>query len=627
MASPASALQSRRYRGNRPEDATDPNDSGYLQDDQMEMDPTDASYFNDVRSASPVGGGQAPLTGVPPTSGAGFGYTTSPGTMLAENRMSIQGQGQAINQEAIDAINRYGSLEEAYRQTGDQKFAELAKQPGYSPEEQAKIAQDYSQYRTGDAALRDRFLNGGEQAGVRGNPDDSRNVMNQGVDAEGKQLNSFGENLGDQVGKLESGEGAQMGKYEENVGRQAGKLEANVGNELAGEKANVGGQLNKLDTGLSAAQGKFGKLDEAVNDPSLQFDPNQTEKQMTDTDVQDEINAAARSVGAKTQAEKDDIDRRAAAQGNSSPAAIAAMRARQDLQGGVQAEDAQTNARIAAKQAQYERASGIEGQREGAAKTRTGFKAGAATTEEDAAQRAAALSGTTGVNAGLTLGHEGVAAGENVGAQTIGAAEDVGKASVGVAQDVGHASIGAAEDYGHTAVNEASDAANKQYQAANMAEQNRQAREQWLAQNRQATTSDVQNTGYTQGMTTAGANATGAKTVGDARMSGEAAYRAYIAAQQAAAQQGGQQARNTQVAGYGVQTPGINQAAGAQVQNMATGTSPLSWITGVAGAASSFFEDGGVVTEPTIGVIAEKQPEMVVPLRKLRRYIPERAAA
>jgi hypothetical protein len=616
-------------------------DANYLQDPQDgPAGPGDASYFSDVRGAAqdpnapqgPVGGPQTPLTGVPNTYGGGFTNSTSPGQMLSQNRMNIQGQGNAINQEAMDAINRYGSLEEAYRQTGDQKFADLAKTPGYNADEAAKIGTDYNQLKTSPQSLQDRFLNSGEQAGIRGNPNDPRNTMNAGVDAEGKQLNSFGENLGGQLSNLSAGEGGQLAKYESNVGSQAGKLESNVGGQLANEQRNVTGAVGGLSSGLTAAQGKFGKLDTAVNDPALNFDPNATEKQYTDQDVQDEINAAGRSVGVKTQAEKDDIERRAAAQGNSSPAAIAAMQQRQDLQGGVQGADAETDARIAAKQAQYERAAGIEGQREGAVKTQTGFKAGAATTEEQQAQAAAGLAGTTDVNANLNLGHEGVAAGENVGAQTIGAAEDVGKAGVGVAQDVGHAGVAGAEDYGHTAVNEASDAAGKTYQAANTAEQNAAAREQFLGQNRQATTGDVQNTQFGQGMTTAGANSTGAQTLGNARIAGETAVRNYNTGQQAAATQAGQAARTNQVQNFGVQSGGVNQAAGAQVQNMATGTSPATYLGaifgsggagGTAGTAASFFEDGGIVTKPTVGVVAEHRPEMVVPLRKVRRYMPQ----
>ena len=173
---------------------------------------------------------------------------------------------------------------------------------------------------------------------------------------------------------------------------------------LGAYQSNLGGQVGNLDTWLGDAQGKFTGLDSAVSNPNLAFDPNGTEKQMTDQDVNDITTAAGTTLGNRYQSAEDTLERQAAASGNSSPAALAAARQQLLTQEGSEAGDAMTNARIAALQAQQTRAQGIEQQREGATQTQAGLQATAATTEEAAAQAAAGTAGQAGINAANQYG-------------------------------------------------------------------------------------------------------------------------------------------------------------------------------------------------------------------------------
>lgn len=478
------------------------------------------------------------------------------------------GQDQ-LNQEAIAQLQHYGPRQTQQEGLSDAALQQLRDTPGFTPDETSKIGVDYGQNRTSDADLGGQFLTQDEQSRISGDPNRPLEAAYTGTANEGAQLNAYGQNLSGQVGNYANYTGSA-------VDRLRGGLDTAVGN---------------LGTGLDRAQDKFGKLDTAVNDPGLAFDPNSTEKQLTDADVQEMKTAAGTRIGNQYRSAEDDLQRRAAAAGNTSPLAIAAANARLQTQEASQQGDAETNADIAARQAQYERAAGIEGQREGAVGRRVGLQAGAATTEEQAAQNAAALAGTTGVNAAGLEGTQGIAAAERVG----------------------QAGIDAANTYGQTAIGEQNVMTGQQTAAQSQAERDAAARAAALATNRQNTQTGVNATRYGQGMQTQQATSRGAETVGGARIAGQGAYRSGVAQQEGMAQQGGQQAINQQLGAYGTATGGINQSTANRATYEHSGKSLLGQVIG------GVLAEGGVVTEPTVALIGEKGPEMVLPFPRYRR--------
>ena len=251
--------------------------------------------------------------------------------IFAANRNQISTTGNQIGQEAGNELNYYGPLQQQYTGAENSALNNLAQQPGFSPDEQGQINVDYSQFNTSPDQI----------AQEQGDPNAPVATANQGTANEGAMLNQYQSNLGgqlDQFGQNLSGAVSDYG-----TGSTAALGAAGTG---------VGGAVSGLQSGLTDAQGKFAPLDTAVNNTALGFDPNSTEKQMTDQDVQNIVTGAGTTVGNQFRTAEDTLERQAAAQGNSSPAAMAALRQQLVTQEASSAGDAMTQAQIAAQQAQ-----------------------------------------------------------------------------------------------------------------------------------------------------------------------------------------------------------------------------------------------------------------------------------
>lgn len=469
--------------------------------------------------------------------------------IYAANRDTINTTGNAIGQQAGNALNYYGGVQQNYQTAQNNALNQLQQTPGFNPGEAGQINVDYSQYNTTP----------GQYSAIAGDPNAPVQTLNNGVNTENTSTQQYGQNLGAQLG-------------------QAEQWSKGAADQFA---TGVGGAASGLGSGLQSAQSKFAPLDTAVNNPALGFDPNGTEKQLTDSDVNDLVTSAGTTVGNQFGTAEDTLRRQAAAQGNTSPAAEAALRQQLVTQEAATAGDTMTNARIAALQAQYGRAQGIEGQREAATQAQTGFQATAATTEEAAAQAAAAQAGQA-----------------NIGAQ-----EAIGSNSQNVANNAGQQNINAANTYGQFNVGQQNTQTGQQYGAQSTAEQ--------LGAQRAQTSAQMQNQ---QGVTAAQDTSQGAQTVGNARIAGQGNYRTGVQGQQQLAQSGAQGAQQTQLGAYGTQTSGANTAAsgqaGFEVNKPSFGD---SLAKDTAGSIANLFENGGMADEDMIAKVGERGPEMVVP--------------
>ena len=491
----------------------------------------------------------------PDNGGNGMGNITN---RFFQDAAQINSGAEQINQTAQNQLGHYGNRQVGQENLSDEALQQLKETPGYNPDEASKIGTDYGQYRTNEEQLQWQY----------GDPFGVQRKAEEGNAAQGTLLNQYQEGLSGQV---------------QNYGDQT-----NAGLGELGEGLQYG--LNKLDTGLNAAQGKFGKLDAAVNDPSLGFDPNGTQKQLTDENVQQIKDAAGRRVGNMYRSQEDDISRRAAADGNASPLAIAAARSRLANNSAAAMGDSEADANIKALQAQYDRAAGIEGQRLGATQTQAGMRATAATTEQAQAQRAAELAGTEAVNAGSLYGTQALAA----------------------RQRVGQTGIDAVNNYGKTSVQTAGEMADRAYGAANNAD----------IQGTQRVT-NINQQRYGQGMDTAQANSKGAQVTGDARITGQNNYRSGVSEQQQMAQQGGQKAVDQQLGAYGTKVGGLTTTTANRADFENTGPGALGKMGGqllsavasaggqAAGGYLSKHAEGGTVTKDELARIGESGPEMV----------------
>ena len=622
---------------------------------------------------------------------SGTGADISPNApmedVFASNRGAINTTGNVIGNEAAQQLSYYSPLQQQYQGAQNQSLNQLEQTPGFTPQEADQIGVDYSQFNTGQGAIQQQFLTPEEQAAAKGNPGGpvdtvtagvgrQAQALDQGTGAEGAMLNQYQQNLGGQVdkfgnavgGAVNSGtaaQGAMLNQYQSELGAQLGAYGTAMGATADQYGQGVGGAAKDLSTGvrsaegglssgLDSAQGKFAGLDQAVSAPGLAFDPNNTEQQMTDADVQNMRTEAGVSAGNQFRTAEDTLESQAAQAGNSSPAALAAMRQQLVTQQAATAGDVENQAEIAAKQAQYNRAAGIEQQRLGASQTQAGMKATAATTEEAAAQAAAGLSGSSRLAAEQQLGSQPIGAQQAIGSANINAADKAGQANIqGVtgygqfstgtagqmtaqqlaAQEaIGTAGLNAAQNYGQFSTTQANTMTQQQlaaqqnmtaqqYQAETTAEQQSAQRAAALATNRQAAQTQANQMQYQQGVGSQQATSTGAQTTGAARIAGEGASRTGVAQQQQLAQQGGQQAVQQQLGAYGTQTSGANASAsgqaGFEVGKASGGDTALKALTGL-------FDQGGVADHPMVAKLAEHGPEMVIPLNgRYRSQRPE----
>lgn len=589
--------------------------------------------------------------------------------IYAANRDTINTTGNLLGQEAGNQLNYYQPIQQQYQGAATDALNRLNQTPGFTPEEAGKIGADYSQYNTTP----------GEYAGMTGDPNAPvRDLITNQQNLQGGMLNAYQGNLGAQlgqystnlggaadefgantrgvqdagagdvrgaVGKLTSGADTAQNTGAGNVRGAYGALDSGLDTAQQTGAGNVRGAYGSLDSGLTDAQGKFGALNDAVNDPSLGFDPNGTEKQLTDTDVQNMRTSAGVSAGNQFRTAEDTLERQAAAQGNTSPAALAALRQQLVTQNAVTAGNVENDAEIAAKQAQFNRAQGIETQRAGAAQTQQGMRANAATTQEAAAQAAAGQSGQARISAEQQLaqqaqqnattagqaklnaeqgisqqaqqnaaftGQAGLTAEQQLAAQKLGVETNASQAKIDQANTIGKAALDTANNYGQFSTNEANTMTGQQLQAEQTAEQAAAQRAK-----------DNAATKYSQGTGSQQLTSQGAQTIGNARQAGEGAYRTGVAQQQGLAQQGAQGATNAQLGAYGTQTTGTNSAANGQA-SFEAGKSSLgdSLGKGLSSLVGGLFAEGGVADRDMVATVGEHGPEMVLP--PTGRYRPAR---
>lgn len=525
-------------------------------------------------NGNPIAG---PYSGVYGAPQAAPSYVNTPNanqaTLTGNNNNYINQGGQQLNQEAQGNLAYEGALQNQYTGQTNAALNQLAQTPGYTPDESSQINTDYSQYNTPQSALQSEFLTPSEEAGITGDPNQPVSVANAGTGAEGAFLNQTQSELG-----------GTLGQYQGELGSATNAFQQGTTGAAAG-----------LQSGLDSAQGQFGALNSAVSNPALAFDPNATEKQITDAQVAQMATNAGQAVGSQYQAAEDQLQRQAAAAGNTSPLAVAAANARLQAQEASGEGAAASNAQIAALQAQEQQANSIEQQREGSAFQQAGLQAGAATTEQSQAQNAAALAGE----------------------QNIAAQEAAGTAGINSANQYNTAALGAVQNYGSLAQNEASTAEAQDYGAANTAETNASNRATTLGTNRQATQANVNNTGYAQGTGSQQLTSAGAQATGNARIAGQNTYLGAVAGQGAQAQSGGQNALSNQNQAYSTQTQGLTTGTSNLGSYRANPSNTLAgqaapWL-GLAGSVAH-SDKGNVFTEPTVTTIAEKSPELIVRL-------------
>jgi hypothetical protein len=507
----------------------------------------------------------------------------------AADRATIASTGAEIGSEAASELNYYSPLQQGFQTAQDAALNELKQTPGFTPQEASQINVDYSQFNTSP----DQYK------AMAGDPNAPVAQLEKGQTGVQGTLSDYIKGAQGALGSYQSG---LTGAVDTGTQGETAALYAGAGN--------VRGAVGQLDTGIGTAEGglrsgiqgseDFSRLDRAVDNPALGFDPNNTERQLTNRDVNDLIAQGATTIRNQYQGAEDLMERQARQQGDTSPAALAAMRQQLLTQEGSSEADAMTNARISALQAQYGRAADIERQRIGAAQTQAGMQATAGTTEEAARQAGATTAGLSAVSAAEFAGAQGIGAEQQLTDEAL-RTEALETGQKTQAQEaLGTAGLASEDQYGRFAVNTDVGQTGQLLTAQQTADAQ--------AASRATTAAGMQ---YGEGVGSTQLTSGGAQTVGGARQAGMGAYRSGVAQQQGMAQQGGQAAVGQQQGAYSTMTSGLNSSAGSQGA-FEVGKPSLGDTAGKQ--ATALFADGGIVTEPTVARLGERGPEMVIPL-------------
>jgi hypothetical protein len=227
------------------------------------------------------------------------------------NIYGYQSTGGNLQNYLGNQANYYGNIQDAYRGQADQAYDQLAQTPGYNQQ---------------------------QSAAIMGNPNAGFGYYDPGQlqgQANNNAADLSGATQGYQQGLTGAAQGLGQGVTGA-AGNLAGSLQGAAGQaaqtlaQPAGTEANwLGGTYSYL---RNQNEGALGGLQQGLGnaiDPNKLSVSNQFAQsyQMTPEQQQNIKNVAAQTVQGQYQKMSDELDRRAAAEGNSSPTALAAMKA------------------------------------------------------------------------------------------------------------------------------------------------------------------------------------------------------------------------------------------------------------------------------------------------------------
>jgi len=556
-----------------------------------------------------------------------------------QNRDRFNQQGDEINQYLRDRQGYYDQNERAYQDQADLAYQDLNQTPGYNSVEAGGI------YGDPNAAFRyynPDMLSGDMQ---QGNADvfNSATSYGRGIrQASDRTATNLGgaatagsEGLRGAASRLGAGVTSAADAYGSGVTSAADQAAATLRaptDDQTGWQNGVYGYLRGENEGALDEYGNA--LSSATDRDKLALSRDFAKDYgMSDAEMQGIKDVAAQSTAGQYAKMAANAKLRAAAQGNTSPAALAAIEEQLGREGASQAGDAATRAAVAASAERANRIRDIEGMRLGS--------------EQDLATRGQANAGN------LYQGRAGSAQNlsqlEQQGIQSITnnrmqGASDAARYGYTAADAAGKARMDAADTAGRFDYNAEGGAADLGYRAAagtsdadyNAAAQGGQAgidASKYMAGNRQAVDTANQETGQRLASGADAASVARNAEIANARRSGQADYRGYLTDATKTAQSGSQAAAGQRIQNYGTQSNAVNDATGqgmkaAQAKDSQPGmfSKILGAVSGVAGAvpgigtaikagtgiAKSFMADGGIVTQPTLAVIGERGPEKVV---------------
>lgn len=527
-----------------------------------------------------------------------------------QNRDRFNQQGDELAQYLRDEGGYYDTNERAYQRQADEAYQELRDEPGYTAGELAGVYGDPNaafRYYNPDQLTADTYQGIGDTANAATSYGAG---IRQASDRTGESLRGAAtggiEGLRRAAGGLQTGMRAAADEYGTGltsaVDQMRGSMTAPADNQLSWQ----GGVYNYLRGENEGGLGEYSdKLVSATDRARLGLDTDfANEYRLDDSEMQSFRDVAASATRGQYDKMAAEAEMRAAAAGNTSPAAIAAIKQRLAVQGAAEAGDSATRAALAANQERASRERDIEGMRLGA--------------ERDLSSRETANAGN--IYEGRTAGARTLADMEMRGIDSatsnrLKSASDLGRYGFDAAEATGRARMDAAKTGGIYGYNAEQGGADLGYKAASdIGDYDYRAAEQGGQAGINATRygSDIRLANTRGNQSTGQELATGADTAGvarstniaNARRAGQADYRGYLTDAQKTAQAGGQATQGQRIQAYGTQGGLVNDATstgmrGAQAQDAKPSgfSKVLGAVSGVASVIPGVGTAAGVVNK------------------------------
>lgn len=547
-----------------------------------------------------------------------------------DNRNRALQQGDQENDYLNGRLGYYDQLEGNYRDQGDQAYSDLAQTPGYTTDQAKGIYGNPNaafQYYNPGAISSDLDASAGGVNKATGDYSasltDQANAAGGGVtDAAGKfgtdvtgRANQFSGDLAGAAGKYGSG-------LSEAADKAQGELDAPSTDQLGWQGGVYGYQKGANDQA-------YGNLDTGLNqavDPSkLGVSSDFTSKYALSPEESQNIkDVAGNTVRGQYRREQDQLKQRAFAQGNSSPAQLAALDQQLGRQGAIDAGDAMSTAELNANKEAAARRQTIENMRLGSEEDISNRLTGSATTRYGAANQASstlAANELAGINSSSA---NRMTAAEQEAALRYNAANTAGATGYDAAKTGGTAGINATAAGDQSAIDAAKVKGQYGYDAATAGGQAGINAAQFTGTQRLNADTGQQQVGQGLAINADNSGSTRSGAIADKSIAGENAVRGYYTGQQDRAQSGAQTGNAQKIQSAGTEGGVANQAtatATGAATNQANKPGVFSQVLGAGlGAASAFFEDGGIVDKPTLATVGERGPEMIVPLQPRKRY-------
>lgn len=467
--------------------------------------------------------GGTPISTIPNKS-VNYDPTSDIAQQYKNNRDIEQNQGDMFAQYFGGEASRRNGLENAALLHNQGLYDQLEQTPGYSQSESDAIL---GNRQDGGNNYRDllntdynsNYLTPNEQQGMQGNPYDPMNQLhpetisgNNNTAFQGSQgyIQGAQDQLNQNYGTTQSGMNDALDLSQTSA--TGLKLGQHYQSDMGAIVDATGKSINAAtgNQGLSMS-GEYGR-----------------QAGMTDQEVADAAAMGGQAVGAQSRAAIQDLDRQAAASGNSSPLAVAAMRSQFEDQNAVNSADATVKAQLAARQQQRDAATGVE-------KTRLGSEQYKTNAQMTGAEALANFAG----NAATQQEQMRQSTSQDIANRKMGIAANLGQMGQQNAMYANDANLANEQNWANRGQQGEEFNQATGYGASANAEQQQANRAAGIAQNRQGVNQANQtnqfNRGYQVNATLSGANA----DIANARRQGQQETRGYYTGQQ---QYQGQQA-------------------------------------------------------------------------------------